>query len=308
VATPDAWPWKDCATSDTQPASRYGISDVEFIRSLLDVLVDKLCVDRNRIYATGGSNGGLMSTTLGRTSAEGKLGLHKIAASAPVAAIPVPLEWVLPSSKLMSESGGEQSFRVYVPPSPSSILDLCHPSAGGTPREPVPIHVFFAKEDRLIANGACYGTYSRAVSDMTPAGRTQIRSFLCKCYKPDGHLDCPENPGIQGNVDSLVVIARCMVNRWARENGCSRDNLLTPPVGTGNSGWGVPVGNVTWQCDSVPGSRGDTILTIYDTPGGADHPNDVEYPSGHIWPGGVGDPSEFKVTDAIWDFFEKHPR
>jgi poly(3-hydroxybutyrate) depolymerase len=306
VATPEAWPWNAWAVS------RNGFGDVEFIRELLTTLVNKLCVDRNRVFATGLSSGGIMAASLGRASAEGNLGGHKIAAIALVASMPLPSGWQLSSSAARAERNGEQPFSPYVPSSAGAFEDVCKPRVpgeGGVPREPVPMQVFFGNQDRLVANGACYGSYSREVSSFEPVKRTLIRAYLCKCYGPLAHLGCPSGPGIEGNVDSLVAVARCTVNRWAIENGCVENT--SDPVPTGRSGWGIPVANVTYNCAAVPNSRGDTILTIYDTAERLPkHPNNSEYPSGHFWPGGARpeDEGDFKVTNANWEFFERHPR
>ena len=307
VVTPDTWPWKDWTTSASLPKSRYGISDINFIQRLLKVLIDRVCVDRNRIYATGHSNGGIMSATLGRTGAEGKLGTHRIAAIAPVAAMPVPPDWELPLSVSTTQSAGEQPFSVYVPPSPDAIENLGKspiPRKGGKQREPVPMHVFYGNQDRLVANGACYGSYSSQVSKLDPVKRFIVRSFLCSCYGPIAHVFCPSGPGIQGNFDSLVRFAQFLVNAWAVENGCEANR--GGPVATGHSGWGVPIATVTYNCAAVANSRGDTILTIYDTAERPEHINNTEIPGGHIWPGAKGQ-GDFNLTKEIWSFFEKHP-
>jgi polyhydroxybutyrate depolymerase len=55
-----------------------GVDDVGFIRALLDTLATRYPIDRARIYATGMSNGAMMSHRLGRELS------HRIAAIAPV--------------------------------------------------------------------------------------------------------------------------------------------------------------------------------------------------------------------------------
>jgi polyhydroxybutyrate depolymerase len=59
-------------------AARRGVDEVAFVRALLDTLEATLPVDPNRIYATGMSNGGMMSYLVGC-----RLG-DRIAAIAPV--------------------------------------------------------------------------------------------------------------------------------------------------------------------------------------------------------------------------------
>ena len=63
--------------------------------------------------------------------------------------------------------------------------------------------------------------------------RIVVRRLFCSCYPSE---NCPEqpgvpkHPGIQGNVKSLLDSARCMVNRWAIENGLRSRPVL--PCGT----------------------------------------------------------------------------
>ena len=306
VATPSAWPWSQWTAFEELPQARHGISDVDFIRRLLKTIADNLCIDRNRIYATGHSNGGLMSAALGRFSSEEKLGDHKIAAVAPVAAIPLPGDMPLTTSGVSAEAVGDQLIRGYIP-EPFEAFLLCRPAR---PREPIPMHTFFANQDRLVANGACYGTYGQAVSELDEIKRSAVRARACECYDkdPQGSLMCQSRPAVRGNVDFLTWFAQCAVNRWALENGCAAN--MDSPLPTGNSGWGVPAGTVNWNCSAVADSRGETFLTIFDTTDRPGHPNNIEQPNGHIWPGGAKpyDASDFNLTRAIWSFFENHPR
>lgn len=64
-------------------AVRDAVDDVGFVGALLDELEAELCVDRRRVYASGMSNGGMMSHRLGCELAD------RIAAIAPVAAVDV---------------------------------------------------------------------------------------------------------------------------------------------------------------------------------------------------------------------------
>jgi polyhydroxybutyrate depolymerase len=71
----------------TTYAEQQGVDDVAFAAALIDAIAAATPVDRLRVYATGISNGGLMSQRLGL-----QLG-NRLAAIAPIAAnLPLPLE------------------------------------------------------------------------------------------------------------------------------------------------------------------------------------------------------------------------
>lgn len=72
--------WNDGRGNQQYRAQRDNIDDVGFIAALIAHLSQTLPVDRRRVYATGISNGGLMSLRLARELAD------RIAAIAPVAA------------------------------------------------------------------------------------------------------------------------------------------------------------------------------------------------------------------------------
>jgi polyhydroxybutyrate depolymerase len=67
------------------PVPRWDVTldstDVAFVGGLLDEVEDALCIDRNRVYATGMSNGAMMTSAVACAHAE------RIAAAAPVAGI-----------------------------------------------------------------------------------------------------------------------------------------------------------------------------------------------------------------------------
>lgn len=81
VVYPDAVDknWNDGRESPFLASQRDGVNDVGFISALLDKLVKTLKIDQKQIYATGMSNGGIMSQRLGCELS------GKIAAIAPVA-------------------------------------------------------------------------------------------------------------------------------------------------------------------------------------------------------------------------------
>ena len=81
VAYPDGYKgnWNDGRGIPMWPAHKEQIDDMGFISTLIEHLVKMLNVDRNRVYATGISNGGLISWRLGCEMSD------KLAGIAPVA-------------------------------------------------------------------------------------------------------------------------------------------------------------------------------------------------------------------------------
>lgn len=75
--TPTAWNSGTCC----DPATTNNVDDVGFFGALLDQLEEKLCVDTDRVFAMGMSNGGYMSHTLACKMAD------RIAAIGPVSAL-----------------------------------------------------------------------------------------------------------------------------------------------------------------------------------------------------------------------------
>ncbi len=102
-----------------------GISDVEFVRLGLDELQKHALIDPRRIYVTGFSSGAAMSGRLAVASARGELGVHKIAAIAPVSGPPVDGR---------SGLSVESSFSC-----PELLLD------------PVPMRMIISNNDKTIA-------------------------------------------------------------------------------------------------------------------------------------------------------------
>jgi polyhydroxybutyrate depolymerase len=85
VAYPDgigqSWNAGECC----DPAHSTGVDDIAFVNAMLDDISSDYCVDQKRVYATGMSNGGLMSHRLGCELAD------RIAAIGPVAGAVVVL-------------------------------------------------------------------------------------------------------------------------------------------------------------------------------------------------------------------------
>ncbi|WP_189213905.1 alpha/beta hydrolase family esterase [Actinokineospora fastidiosa] len=87
VIQPDSAPhW---TTSPADEAAR-GVSDIEFLRALIDIAVRHLCVDPDAVHAVGFSSGGLMATQLACAGAQGRLGGVRLAGIGLVAAAPLP--------------------------------------------------------------------------------------------------------------------------------------------------------------------------------------------------------------------------
>ena len=67
VVYPDAWKgnWNDGRVGPELAANAAGVDDIAFFRAIVDDVSREVAVDRGRIYATGVSNGGIMSFRLG---------------------------------------------------------------------------------------------------------------------------------------------------------------------------------------------------------------------------------------------------
>jgi polyhydroxybutyrate depolymerase len=108
---------------DAQPGS----SDSVWFGELLDELEASLCVDTNRVYATGLSNGAFMTSTVVCDHAD------RIAAAAPVAGIQAP-EDCDPSRPVpfVAFHGTEDTFVPFEGGLGSAVADLPSPDGEGT--------------------------------------------------------------------------------------------------------------------------------------------------------------------------------
>ncbi|MBU0596231.1 prolyl oligopeptidase family serine peptidase, partial [Candidatus Bipolaricaulota bacterium] len=61
---PDAHHWNDCRTGVESADVLSGEDDVGFIVGLIDAVTEAVPIDRTRVYATGASNGGMMTYRL----------------------------------------------------------------------------------------------------------------------------------------------------------------------------------------------------------------------------------------------------
>ena len=100
VAQPDSWPFTTWAGREGE-IWREGISDLKFIDELLRIMTEKLCFDRNRIFVSGGSNGGAMAAVLACEAARNQFG-NRIAAIAPVVMAP-GFPWSNPTQPICPE-------------------------------------------------------------------------------------------------------------------------------------------------------------------------------------------------------------
>ena len=75
--------WNDGRTDSPHSAHAEGIDDVKFFRRLVDVLAEHFPVDRDRVYAVGISNGGMMTLRLACEAADLFAAVASIAASMP---------------------------------------------------------------------------------------------------------------------------------------------------------------------------------------------------------------------------------
>lgn len=66
-----------------RPAVAESIDDVQFVRTLIGELEKKLAIDRGRIFATGFSNGALMTERLGCELADVLAGIAPVSGSMP---------------------------------------------------------------------------------------------------------------------------------------------------------------------------------------------------------------------------------
>jgi len=84
---PDRHHWNDCRNTIQEPDAATDADDVDFLRATVEWAANQWPVDRNRVYVTGASNGGMMSFRLAMEAPT------LIAAAAPIIAnLPHPSE------------------------------------------------------------------------------------------------------------------------------------------------------------------------------------------------------------------------
>jgi len=77
--------WNDCRATASYTANTVNIDDVGFVRRLVDVLAANAGIDRQRVYATGLSNGGHMALRLALEAPDLVAGVAPMASNLPVA-------------------------------------------------------------------------------------------------------------------------------------------------------------------------------------------------------------------------------
>lgn len=87
--------WNDCRTGIQNPDVATDLDDVGFITTLIDLADERFGIDRTRVFATGASNGGMMSFRLAFEASE-----QFTAIGALIANIPDPSECSLPTTPI----------------------------------------------------------------------------------------------------------------------------------------------------------------------------------------------------------------
>lgn len=93
--TQDDHHWNDCRSNIANPTVNTDWDDVAFVASLIEVLDEAYEIDRDRVYATGASNGGMMSYRLAI-----ELGGRLAAVGALIANLPDPSECPQPQAPI----------------------------------------------------------------------------------------------------------------------------------------------------------------------------------------------------------------
>ena len=89
---PESHHWNDCRTGILEPSLATDADDVGFLRAAVEWAASRWAVDRDRVYVTGASNGGMMSFRVAMEAS------NLVAAAAPVIAnLPAPSECRGPS-------------------------------------------------------------------------------------------------------------------------------------------------------------------------------------------------------------------
>lgn len=185
------------------------VDDVGFVGAVLDRLESELCVDLSRFYASGMSNGGIMSHRLACEIPE------RFAAMAPVAGAEMaPTCTPTVSVPLMHIHGSEDA---HVPPPGGEGCGLA-----GVPFPPLDDTM----EARRVVNGCDATTEERFVEgDGTCVGYTGCEADVLRCMveggghnwpggePPAGVTDCPSDGG-----QSTTFVASEVIWRFFRDH------------------------------------------------------------------------------------------
>jgi polyhydroxybutyrate depolymerase len=178
TGSPRGWNGGDCCGT---PAST-DLDDVGFVLALLTELDRRLCVDPDRVYATGFSNGGFLSHRLACEAAD------RFAAIAPVAGVmgldacdpvrPVPVMHTHGTSDgiVPYNGGGFTGYRS----APATVDDWA--ARNGCTGEP--IETFAQGDARCVSHGGCSGGADVVLCTITGGGHTWPGGG----YFPGGHI------------------------------------------------------------------------------------------------------------------------
>jgi polyhydroxybutyrate depolymerase len=178
TGAPQGWNGGACCGT---PATT-NLDDVGFAMALLDELEARLCVDADRVYATGFSNGGFLSHRLACEAAD------RIAAIAPVSGVmgidtcapsrPVPVMHFHGTSDtiVLYDGGGLTGYRS----APATVADWA--VRDGCTGEPV--ETFGQGDARCVTHATCAGGAEVTLCTITGGGHTWPGGG----YFPGGHI------------------------------------------------------------------------------------------------------------------------
>ncbi|MBB5711178.1 alpha/beta hydrolase family esterase [Sphingomonas xinjiangensis] len=146
--------------------------DVAYLRAAIDDLATRGCADRARVYATGLSGGGRMTSWLGCVAAD------RFAAIAPVVGL---------------RAGNPSSRDPNFPDSASCV-----------PSRPMPVIAFAGGKDTtnpVEGGGAPYWHYPMRVAEARWADLNGCRKRLAESADPRGYTDCRARADVLAHID-----------------------------------------------------------------------------------------------------------
>lgn len=178
TGAPRGWNGGDCCGT---PATT-NLDDVGFVLALLDELERRLCVDPDRVFATGFSNGGFLSHRLACEAAD------RIAAIAPVAGV-MGVDACAPSRPVpvMHTHGTADGIVPYNGGGLTGYRSVATTVAGWAARNGCtgePIETFAQGDARCVAHRGCAGGAEVVLCTITGGGHTWPGGG----YFPGGHI------------------------------------------------------------------------------------------------------------------------